>query len=420
MSLLIKNAKVLTMENSNIFTADLLIKGDLIKKISKDINEKADEVIDASGMLLMPGFINCHTHIGMSLFRNYGKEVDLHTWLNEYIWPIEEKLVSEDVYISSLLSISEMLKNGITSFADMYFLTEASIRAIEELKIRGQLSIGLTWPDKEYVSLNKNVELFKNYKNHELISIALGPHAIYTNDTDYLRKISDQALKYNIPIHIHLSETKKENDDCIKKYGMTPTEVFEKTGILDNKTIAAHGVFLTDNDLDILKAKEVSIAHNPVSNLKLKSGFLDLSRLIDNNINVCLGTDSSASNNKLSVLREMQVTALVSNLYSSRQVSAFEILKMATVNGAKALGLDNQIGLVKEGMLADLVLIDIENINHIPENNILTSLVYSTYESDIKYTIIGGEIVNHNGEIKNIDMDKLLKDAKKSSQRLGM
>lgn len=408
------------MESPEIFKSDILIEGKYIKKIEKNIENRDCRVIDATGKLLMPAFINCHTHVGMTLFRNFGKEVDLDSWLNDYIWPLEEKLIEEDVYTASLMSFVEMVRNGIGSFADMYFFSESTIRAAEKIGIRGEISRGLTIPDPDFYRIRENIELHKKYKDSDLISIGLGPHAVYTTDLAYLRKISDLAYEYDLPIHIHLSETKKENDDCIQRFKMTPTEVFEKAGIFKHKTIAAHGVYLTDSDLDIIEANKVSIVHNPASNLKLSSGFLDLARLLDKGINVCLGTDSSASNNKLSILREMEITGLVSKLYSNRNVDAYEILKMATINGAKALGRENYLGSVKEGKLADLILIDLDNINHKANQNILTSLIYSTYESDIKYTIINGEIVYENGNVVNVDMNKLDREIKEARVRLGL
>lgn len=420
MKILVKNAKILSMESPDIKNSDLLIEGKYIKKIKENINEPADKIIDASSMVLMPAFVNCHTHVGMSLFRNYGDEVELMSWLNDYIWPLEDKLSSDDVYTASLMSFVEMIKNGIGSFADMYFFSEATIKAAIDVGIRGEVSRGLSIPDPDEYRLKENIELFKKYKNKDLISIGLGPHAIYTSDLDHLKKVSDIASQYNMPIHIHLSETKQENEDCYKRYGMTPTEVFEKAGIFKHKTIAAHGIYLNDSDLDIIKENNVTIIHNPASNLKLSSGFLDLSRLLDRGINVGLGTDSSASNNKLSILREMELAGLLSKLYSTRIVDAYEIIKMATINGAKALGLEDKIGSVKEGKLADLILIDLDNINHKPNNNILSSLIYSTYESDIKYTIINGNIVYKNGKITNINEEDLNESIKEASIRLGL
>ena len=418
MTILIKNAKILPMDGSDIFTSDLFIEGKYIKKIEENISDEAEQIIDASNMVLMPAFINSHSHVGMSLFRNYGEEVDLYTWLNDYIWPLEEKLDNRQTYLASMLSLIEMANNGIGTFADMYFFSEATIKACKEIGLRAQISRGLSVPDEDDYRLKENIELYKKYKDSDLIDIGLGPHAIYTSNLDHLKKISDIAYKYNMPIHIHLSETEKENEDCIKRFGMTPTEVFEKAGIFKHKTIAAHGVYLTDNDLDIIKENEVSIIHNPSSNLKLKSGFMNLSRLLDKGINVCLGTDSSASNNKLSILREMELAALLSKLYSSRIVTAREILEMATINGAKALGLDNKIGSIKVGKEADLILIDLANINHTPTNNILSSLIYSTYEKDIKCTIVNGNIIARDGKILNINHDKISNDILKTCQRI--
>lgn len=408
------------MKNSDIIKSDILIDGKYIKKIEKNINDSVDRIIDASNMLTMPAFINCHSHVGMSLFRNYGKEVDLMTWLNDYIWPLEGKLTDEDVYTASQASFVEMVKNGIGSFADMYFFSEATIKASIEIGIRGEISRGLSIPDPDDYRLKENIMLYEKYKANDLINIGLGPHAIYTSDIEHLKKVSDLADKYKMPIHIHLSETKQENEECYKRYKMSPTEVFDKAGIFKHKTIAAHGIYLSDSDLDIIKENNVTIVHNPASNLKLSSGFLDLSRLIDKGINVALGTDSSASNNKLSILREMELAGLLSKLYSSRNVESYEILKMATINGARALGLGDKIGSIKEGKLADLILINLDNMNHKPNNNLISSLVYSTYESDIRYNIINGKVVYENGKVNNICEKNLHESINISSKRLGI
>src|SRR5574344_1912984 len=420
MKILIKNSKILSMKDSDIIKSDILIDGKYIKKIEKNINDSVDRIIDASNMLTMPAFINCHSHVGMSLFRNYGKEVDLMTWLNDYIWPLEGKLTDEDVYTASQASFVEMVKNGIGSFADMYFFSEATIKASIEIGIRGEISRGLSIPDPDDYRLKENIMLYEKYKANDLINIGLGPHAIYTSDIEHLKKVSDLADKYKMPIHIHLSETKQENEECYKRYKMSPTEVFDKAGIFKHKTIAAHGIYLSDSDLDIIKENNVTIVHNPASNLKLSSGFLDLSRLIDKGINVALGTDSSASNNKLSILRELELAGLLSKLYSSRNVEAYEILKMATINGARALGLGDKIGIIKEGKLADLILINLDNMNHKPNNNLISSLVYSTYESDIRYNIINGKVVYENGKVNNICEKNLHESIRISSKWLGI
>lgn len=405
------------MEDEEINRANIYIENDKISYIGNRDDFKSDTIIDGENFLTMPGFVNAHTHVAMTLFRNYGPETDLMTWLNDYIWPLEDKLKAEDVYYGSKLALLEMIKAGTTSFADMYFYCEETVRACKEINMRAQISRGLAIPDKNFSKIKENIDLANTYKNDDLIDIGLGPHAVYTADLDYLKKISDYAQEYKLPIHIHLSETKKENEDCYKKYNMSPTELFEKAGIFKNKTIAAHGVYLSDNDLDIIKENNVSIVHNPSSNLKLSSGFLDLPRLIDKGINVCLGTDSASSNNKLSILREMEVSMLVSKLYSSRPISYIEMLKMATINGAKALGLD-KVGMIKESYKADLIMIDINNENHTPYNDILSSLCFSTYESDIKNVIIDGTIVYKDGKFNNIDVGNLVSKTKRQFEDL--
>ncbi len=380
---------------------------------------KADRVINGENYITMPGFINAHTHVAMSYFRNYGDDNDLMTWLNDYIFPAEEKLTSEIVYNASLLSFAEMIKSGTTCFADMYFFEESTIKALEIAKLRGQIARGLTSPDLNEINLIENINLHKTYNGlNDKIEIALGPHAIYTNNEDYLKKIADVSKEYNMPIHIHLSETKIENDECLKKYGKSPCEVFDECGIFDARVIAAHGVHLSDNDLDILKEKNVSIVHNPSSNLKLSSGICDVSRLINKGINVCLGTDSASSNNKQSMIKEIEIASLISKLKSADNLKAYEVLKMATINGARALGLDDKIGTIEVGKNADIVMIDIDNINHIPNNNLLASICYSTYQSDISYVMIDGDIVYENGELKYINEDELKNKAQKLSGKL--
>ncbi|KWZ77616.1 amidohydrolase family protein [Anaerococcus tetradius] len=411
MNILIENTNLLSMEDEIIHKKNIYIKDENISYLGDRNDFPFDLKIDGSNFLTMPGFINSHTHVAMSLFRNYGPETDLMTWLNDYIRPLEDKLCPSDVYYGSKLGILEMIKTGTTCFADMYFFCDETAKACRQMNIRAQISRGLACPDNELNKIKENIEFAKLYKNDPLIDVGLGPHAIYTADLDYLRKISDYAQEYQLPIHIHLSETQKENDDCYAKYKMSPTEVFEKAGIFKNKTIAAHGIYLSDNDLDIIKGNDVSIVHNPSSNLKLSSGFLNLSRLLDRGINVCLGTDSASSNNKLSMLREIETTMLVSKLFSSRPITSFEVLKMATINGAKALGIDRKVGLIKENYKADLIMIDLDNENHIPHNDILSSLCFSTYENDLKNVIINGKLLYQDGKYIGIDDKEILNNS---------
>ncbi|MDO4594133.1 MAG: amidohydrolase [Tissierellia bacterium] len=419
MKLLIKNAKIIPMTKQEILSSDIYIEDGIIKEIEKNIDRESDQVIDASNAVVMPGLINCHTHVAMSLFRNYADDYDLNTWLTQKIWPLESKLNADDVYYASLLSAIEMVKTGTTTFADMYFLENETYKAITKLSLRAQLATGLTdFNGEGYETLDIAEDFFENYNDKNEVYAAFGPHAVYTTNEVYLREISKRAKEKNIPMHIHLSETKKENEDAKRDFNKTPTQIMNDCGIFDQKTIAAHGVYLEDVDLDILRNKDVSIVHCPSSNLKLASGFLDVKRLMDNNINVCLGTDSSASNNHLSLLKEMNLTALVSKKDDPTNLKAYDVLKMATINGAKALGIDDRIGSVEVGKEADLIIIDINNVNHVPYNNLISSICYSTYENDIRDVIIKGEIVYRDRKFLKINEDEVIKEANERFEKL--
>lgn len=422
MNILIENVKILTMADGEVIkNGNIYIENEKIKKITNDkIDFSYDKKIDGKNYLAMPGFVNAHTHVGMSLFRNFSDDVELMTWLNEKIWPLEDKLIEEDVYWSSLLSHAEMIMTGTTSFADMYYFEDQTIKALEKSKMRAQISRGLTLEDKDYTKIKENIDLFKKYENSQdgRINIAFGPHAVYTTDKNYLKEINKYAKKYKMPVHIHLSETKTENTDCMKRFNQSPTEVFEECGIFENKTIAAHGVYLSDKDLDILSKYDVSVVHNPSSNLKLSSGFLDCTRVLNKKVNLAIGTDSSASNNNLSMIKEISLTSLVSKYNNPKNLKAYDVLKMATINGAKALGLDDKIGTLEEGKLADIILIDLNNPNHTPQNNLISSLPYSTFDKDVSYVIINGDLVYDDKKFVYLNEKEIIKNAEESFEKL--
>ncbi|WP_338014974.1 amidohydrolase [Anaerococcus sp. mt242] len=407
------------MNDDKIRNDNIYIKNGKIFKIGYVEDFNADKIIDGQNFITMPGFINAHTHVGMSFFRNYGNDNELMTWLTNYIFPAEEKLNEKLVYYASLLSFAEMIKTGTTTFADMYFFEEETIKALDQAKLRAQIARGLSSPDQDELRIKDCIELYKKYNGKDgKIEIALGPHAVYTTDKEYLLKISKVSKEYNMPIHIHLSETEFENEECMKRYGQSPTEVFNECNIFENRTIAAHGVHLSDSDLDILSEKNVSILHNPSSNLKLSSGICDVTRLMDKGINVALGTDSASSNNKQSMLKEIEIAALISKLKAADNLKAYEVLKMATINSARALGIENKVGTIEEGKCADLIMIDIDNINHIPNNDLIASICYSTYENDISYVFIDGELIYENGEYKYLDIEDIKKNVKRLSKDL--
>lgn len=407
------------MVDEKIRKDNIYIENGKIKKIGSLKDFKAEKIIDGINYITMPGFINSHTHVAMSYFRNYGDDNELFTWLNDYIFPVEAKLTEEIVYHASLLSFAEMIKTGTTTFADMYFFEDETIKALDKAKLRAQIARGLTSPDPDDERINECIDLHKKYNgNNEKIEIAMGPHAVYTTDKKYLKKVAALAKDHDIPIHIHLSETKFENEECLKNHGQSPTEVFAECNIFDNRTIAAHGVHLSDKDIEILKNKNVSVIHNPSSNLKLSSGICDVSRLMEGGVNVALGTDSASSNNKQSMLREIEVASLISKLKAADNLKAFDVLKMATINGAKALGIDDKVGTVEEGKCADLIMIDIDNINHTPQNDLIASICYSTYENDISYVFVNGDLLYENGKYTYLDIEDIKENAKRLSKDL--
>lgn len=424
MNILIENVNVLTMvDGENIKKANIYIEDGKIKKISENTYDfNYDKKINGENKLAMPGLINAHTHVGMSFFRNYADDLELMTWLNDKIWPLEDKLEAEDVYWASLLSHAEMIMTGTTTFADMYYFEDQTIKALEKSKMRAQIARGLTLSDDNLEKVKENIDLYKNYQSSQdgRITIAFGPHAVYTTDKDYLKEISRLAKKYNMPMHIHLSETKTENTDCMKRFNQSPSEVFEECGVFDLKTIAAHGVYLSEKDKKILASKDVSVVHNPSSNLKLSSGFLDVSSLINSGINISMGTDSSASNNNLSMFKEISLASLVSKYEDPKNLRAFDILKLATINGAKALGLDDKIGSLEEGKLADIIIIDLNNPNHTPKNNLISSLCYSTYDRDVYCTIINGEIVYLDNKFTYLDIEEVMRKSEESFKNLRL
>lgn len=415
MSVLIKNISYLDIENEKIVdNADIFINGNKIEKIGKDLNVEADEIISGEDKLLTPGFVNAHTHLGMSYFRNYADDLKLMDWLEQEIWPIEAKLNAEDIYWSSMLSIIENIKSGVTSFCDMYYEMHRVGDAAIESGIRGVLTRGMTDVDGEgEKKLKEFDDLYKNYhiRSNGRIKVVPAPHAIYTCSTEFLKEISKRAKEnYDNIIHIHLSETINEVENSKKDYGMTPIEYVASLGYLDSQIIAAHCVHITDEEIELVKDKEFYPVYNPSSNLKLASGFTPIDKLLKNNITIAMGTDGDSSNNNQDFIEEMHIGAIVNKAVemNEKAVPAIEILKMATVNGAKALGFKN-LGLVKEGYIADLNIFNLDSNSFTPRNNLISALVYSANSHDVESVICDGKFIMRNREIVNIDEKKIRK-----------
>lgn len=425
MSILIKNIKLVPMdgkseliESTNIYIVDNKIMH--IGEIREDLH--VEKIIDGNNKIAMPGLINAHTHIGMSLLRNFADDLPLHDWLTKKIWPTEAKLNADDIYWGSLLSMVEMIQGGTTAFCDMYFFMDEVGKGLEESGMRGVLTRGLIEDDQAQIKLNETRELFKNWhsRGNGRIKVMVAPHAPYTCSPDFLKESFKLAKELNTGIHIHLSETKKEVDDSFKLYGKSPIKHVYDLGLLDTHTIAAHCVHVDDNDIEIMREKNVYPVNNPGSNLKLASGFAPVDKMLKRGISVALGTDGSSSNNNLNMFEEINLAAIINKAVNLDAVSvpAISALEMATINGAKALNWDKEIGSIELGKKADLILIDIDKPHLYPHHNIISSLAYSVQASDVDTVIVDGKIIMEKREIKTLDVEKIKFMAEKHAKDL--
>ena len=426
MNTLIKNINIIPMDGKSdvIENVNIYIVGNKIEHIGNikdDIH--VDKIIDGNNMLAMPGLINAHTHIGMSLLRNFADDLPLHDWLTKKIWPLEANLRGEDVYWGSLLSIIEMIQSGTTAFCDMYFFMDEVGRALEESGIRGVLTRGLIEEEgKNKLKLNETRDLYKSFngKGDGRIKVMVAPHAPYTCSPNFLKETISLAKELNTGIHIHLSETKKEVEDSFKAHGKSPIKHVHDLGLFDLPTIAAHCVHLDNEDIDIIKEKGVFPVNNPGSNLKLASGFAPIDKMIKRGIPVALGTDGSSSNNNLNMFEEINLAALINKAVNLDAISipAKTSLEMATINGAKALLWDKEIGSIEVGKKADMILIDIDKPHLYPHHNYISSMAYSVQASDVDTVIVDGNIVMEKREIKVLDVEKIKYNAEKAAKDL--
>lgn len=420
-SLLIKDTTILS---DSIQKNSILIVDNKIQEIGDNLSvNDADVVINGHDKITMPGLINTHSHVAMTLLRGVGDDQDLQKWLNDYIWPREAKLNEDLVYAGSKLAMAEMIKTGTTMFNDMYFFMEETAKAVDESGMRALLGYGMIdlFDDEKRKSELKITENFIN-KCHNTangrIQVSVAPHAPYTCSEDILIESKKLADKKNLKLHIHVSETQKEVDDLQKERNETPFEYLNNIGLLDENTIAAHGVWTTSDEMKILKEKNVSISHNPSSNMKLASGIAPVNDYIKNNVNVSIGTDGVSSNNNLDMFSEMKLTALLQKVdtLDPKVLPARSTFNMATKNGAKALGVN--AGEIKEGKLADIVLVDI-NVPHMtPNRNPLSNIIYSALGSDVDTVICDGKILLENKELKTINEKEVIEDAKIAASNL--
>ena len=420
--LLLKNIELLDTPNGEVNV--IAVEDGKISYIGKDLPDSfaADEVIDGKGMLATAGMVNTHGHVSMTLLRSYADDMALMDWLENKIWPIEAKMNAKDIYWGAMLGIAEMLKSGTTCFADMYCFMDDVARAVAETGIRANLSRGLIGlaPDKDE-KLAENTQLVKDWQGYDngRIRITYGPHAPYTCPVEYLQKVIEAAQSNNAEIQMHLCETKGEVENCIKEHGVTPIKLMEQLGMFEQGTIAAHCVYLTEDDMDIMAAKNVRVAHNPQSNLKLASGIAPVARMLEKDICVGLGTDGASSNNNLDMLEECRAAAMLhkTTTLNPLAVPAAQAWDMATVNGARVLGFD-ELGKLSVGQQADIVLWNMHKPYWYPRHNKLSLLVYAANSSDADTVIVNGKVVLQNGSMTLFDEEKIYAEANLRAQKL--
>lgn len=428
MDILLKGAEVITVNHKNevLHNTCIGINDSLIHYIGdykEGMDKLYDRVLDCRDKLVMPGFVNAHNHAAMVMFRNYADDMKLMDWLFKKIFPLEDKLDKEGAYLGASLAILEMIKSGTTTFSDMYFFMESSVRAVGESGIRAVLSRGLQGESGDDLDfrLKEGLELHKNYHNSfdGRVRVMLAPHSIYTCSVPYLEKVVKKSKELGIPIQIHLSETKEEVSDCRTKHGVSPVRLLDNIGMLCEDTVAAHCVVINDDDMTVLKDNKVNVVHNPGSNMKLASGVAPVASMMKNGINVCLGTDGASSNNNLDILEELRAASYLQKVYCDDPtvLPVDECLRMATLNGAKALGFKNT-GVIKEGMKADIIILDTEKPYYYPKYNIKSAVVYSGSSADVETVIIDGKIVMENGEMLTIDEERILHETERYSKRL--
>lgn len=420
--LLLKNIELLDTPNGEANV--IAVEDSKISYIGKDLPDSfaADDVIDGKGMLATAGMVNTHGHVSMTLLRSYADDMALMDWLENKIWPIEAKMNAKDIYWGAMLGIAEMLKSGTTCFADMYCFMDDVARAVAETGIRANLSRGLIGlaPDKDD-KLAENTQLVKDWQGYDngRIRITYGPHAPYTCPVEYLQKVIEAAQSNNAEIQMHLCETKGEVENCIKEHGVTPIKLMDQLGMFEQGTIAAHCVYLTEDDMDIMAAKNVRVAHNPQSNLKLASGIAPVASMLEKGICVGLGTDGASSNNNLDMLEECRAAAMLhkTTTLNPLAVPAAQAWDMATVNGAKVLGFD-ELGRLSVGQQADIVLWNMHKPYWYPRHNKLSLLVYAANSSDADTVIVNGKVVLQNGSMTLFDEEKIYAEANLRAQKL--
>ncbi len=425
MKKLITNAYILDMvgDKANIEKKDILINDNIIEKIEKEINKniEVDEKINAKNMLVMPGLINTHTHLAMSIFRGYKADKKLIDWLENAIFPVEDKLESEDIYWNSYLTCLEMVKSGTTTCNDMYFGMDKTVEAIKDTGLRAVIAWCIK-DDSIKDKVEKTREYAKIYNNNKKskIKICVSADAPHTCNPKTINLCVNLAKELNTSLHIHLAETIDEETKIESRYQKRSTEYLKDLKVFEVPVVLAHGIYVSDTDIDILKNVRGGISHNPISNCKLSSGICDVVKLRNNGISVGLGTDGIGTTSTMDMFEEMKTAAFLQkvNTMQPTAISAYEILKMATIEGAKVLGMEKEIGTIEVGKKADLIFIKNDKLHLCPENDVCSNIVYSANGADVDTVIIDGKIIMQNRKLININEKNVMKQVKKIAKRL--
>lgn len=430
MKILFENADILLRSGEKFTVAEnsfLAVDDDTISYIgSQRPDGDFDETKNMSGKLLMPGLINCHNHSPMVLLRGVGSDLPLQQWLFDTVFPIEDRLTAEEIKAGSELALLEMIAGGTVSFSDMYFEPQTTIQAVADAGMKANITRPVQSfdpneaPEQSY-RIKESLELYDKYNNsfdgRVLIDFCI--HAEYTCTETVAKAYIDEVNARNGNLHIHLSETKKEHDECIEKYGKTPAEWFDSLGGFDSSAFAAHCVWLSESDMELFRRKGVSVVHNPTSNMKLASGFAPIPKMLDMGINVALGTDGASSNNNLDMFEEMHLASVIHNgrTLDATVMNADTVLKTATLSGAKVQRREN-CGELRVGNKADIIAISLDAPHLVPALDKKALLTYTAQSSDVAMTMVDGRILYENGEYKTLDKERIYFDVKKSIRKL--
>mgnify|MGYP000741515857 CR=1 FL=1 len=428
MSLLIRRADVLRVTPSTVETLpahDILVNGARIAAIEPTGQidpSQARTVIDADGQIAMPGLINTHAHTPMVLFRGLAEDVNIDRWFNEYIWPLEHNLQAEDVYWGMQLGLAEMIEAGVTTVADHYFYMDRAAAAVEKAGTRALLGWGV-FSSSGLDALERTANFAQDYRGAASgrITTIIAPHAPYTCDDEYLTAAGDWARELNLGVHIHAAETKYETEASLKRFGRTPIQTLEKTGILDNRTMIAHACGATPDDITLLSKYDVGIAHCPKTYLKLAMDVTPVIAMRAVGIAVGLGTDGAVSNNTLDIWESLRLMALMQKdrAESPEVMTIAEALTIATRDSAKVVGLGDQIGALEVGKLADIILVDVSGLHHQPLYNLGASLVYSARASDVQTVIVNGDVIMRDRRLLTLDKAEIIANVRASMARLS-